>query len=909
MSERLQPRQFSQETDVPVVTSFSGLTSATYTQTGDPIGLQKLVNAFVDVDGSLRQRPGSTALTWAGNISDIARANPKAFAFTFDGLSYVIIRINGSVIVYLLDNSKNVVNSRLVSNVYDATVDYTNAVITFTQVVEGDVCYILMTDAFNQMTALVFIRRTATFTAVTSGSTGTLSISEYPAANVLNAASVLLLTTNNQHIALTSLTQSLFELSIVTSSPTALATAVPGNQAKVHMLFWTRMGDSNYYQGSNLYNIGLRRNSVPLDVNVQVPGDMFANPISYERQELPLTFKSYYVFKTNENLATEYTKVINRKPATADEWDFSDGSYRAEPNVFTVQSPAFVAFGGLQAGGQSAYVYIVRLRNMLLANGANITLSSVKGFINKLPFIPTYFDGAGGLVLLNGAKYFAFLDRAQLGLPLSSVCELVLTINQAGLSSTTDVIDITPGQTSISIANGNVVPLYGTSGLASVVSLKYPPIVLNVGNRTLLTGSSNRVSLSNADWLYRGVAWNNFQVSDISFSETSAFDVLLSQGVTTVTAALAINGVIIVGTNAGVFRISGDSPTTPPSATKANVGKLSNDSLLNNECIATFDNKIFYVTKSGLWQLQYSQETNELENKCISADVSDWFRKYTADAIVFSPTLRSFVVSFADNNKLLAFNLASQTFYTIAIATNAKPRLNSSFDGYTINLSETGGTSAYTLCYWNAAVTTDISNAASVGGLSSATVLTKNAVVISPSSTNVDSLSIPSELVSSLSSNVTTSYGDNSVRVFGLPSLTVEEGVSGKLPIPIVSYVVTNAFSSEALDRVYRVRAYNLLATGTGALVSRVAMVSSDYSDRVEEWQANAINSSGEYVGELLLNAEYAQVRASNGDVVRIKERLLNTNENWALAMAFSSQIVVIGLAFETSRKGRRKLN
>lgn len=882
--DRVRPREITQENDLPLIAAWGGLASASYNITGDIVYADKLTNAYVDKAGQLRKRIGSLSnagLSWFDNS-----INPAVHRFRFDGVYYLLIKTGTSLTLYASLDSKQYSFVTQKNNVFSDLA--ANSKATFATKVEGQVCHVLCATDVNQLISFTIVKRQYAGSVSGNTITGTLAIGID--GSVITSNNCILLHNN-----------ALFLPSSVSHSGSSLSftgvnvnTIASGSLVRFHCYFWLRYCPASYYPGLYLANSSLRRNTLPLDVNVSIPTQLSDNPVIDEPQFNPST----PVMEVYASGALQ-TKVTNRQPATATEWDFSDGSYYTGAGLLTNPSPAFISFGGLVAGGQNTTVSLVR-RRYLNVSGAPIGAGGIRIFDNKTPRGATFYDSNFNVIGAGVPSYFS-LGSANINLNLASVIEIISIANYAGTSAQDAIADFDETRGSLAVGDGYCLPLYGYSFL--ITNRLFPNIVAVVGNRLVLTGSDSRVVYSNADWSFRGVTFNNCQISSINFTGSSAFSINLSQGSSEIRGVISANGVLIVGTDTGIFRVSSlQGATTPASADSASVSRVSNEILPNNNCLTLYDNRVFYISDNGLFQLQYSQETNELANQSLSSNVSDQFA--TVDALTYSEELRSFVVAFETEAKLLAFNLDSESWYTIKFATGSKPYVERGNDGFYFIVSQPFNSSMLS-CTWDTNSSTDVSN---LSGFFPQPLLGR-AVTLTQSPTNVDSLVCPAELLKLLSSaNIVLSPGKNHARCVGVSSVTITESSTILEPMPIHCYFVSKAFIGDKIDRAYRLRSVNLIVSGQPGSVS-IAFVqpTNDLVDRAQTIDTYLIGTNE--MGEPLLNNEYPQyqVRASAGNTTIIKASATGISEGWQVAIKFNG-IGLAGMQLDTSRKSRKRL-
>lgn len=895
--ERSDFRQPTQEADTPIIGAFGGLSSASYSTTGNVTHCEKLINAFVSKRNEIVRRKGSSIVASVANLSTSAAALVTAHAFTFDNRRYSVVREGYNLRLIAMDATGSSVGSILKTSVFSTTAPVEKS--NFTTVVEDNTCFIICCSKSSAPVILTIIKRDSFISSQTSPTNFVLSVSNYPTGNVMDANKAFLYDSSNILLPILSLSQSGFNFSFTTTLPLVLT----GNTgSRIHMVFACQGVSAAYYPGLYFYNTAIRRNVVALDVNVQVPTELSANPIINEPTIQRLALPTLEVYKTNNAPATPYTRVFTNQPTTADTFDFSDGSYRVDPTIRTVRTPTFISFGALQTPNTDTRAFMFRWRTTapILPNYF-VTRSLFRVYVDKTLATVSTYDDAGNAVNddLTSVYYYSFGTPTNPGIKLSSVVEAIYR-----LSNTSDlpVIDLTESQVSITVDDRYLFPIYGLTAISDVGGSIFPTIAQTVGNRVVFAGESNKVLVSNSDWNFRGISWNNFQVSTINFSATSAYLLSLTQSVSKIKGVISVSGVIFVATDAGIYRVSGSSANSPPSATTTTVSRVSNEVITGQSALAIYNNEVFYVSKNGLYSLQFNRENEEVNAKPLSVEVSDYFSQFTATDISFSEVYRGFLISFVETSAILVYLLETETFCVFRLSTSAIAKVIPSFDGYQLTINTTGADKHILFCKWDSSLT-DLSNApSSLPALSSVGANVQQFTELNQTNTLVT----PAELLDTLSPNLRQSYGtDNARAIKG--SVTIAEGTTTNNPLPIISSLVTKAFMSSKLIGANRVRAINLLLTGVGTVVAKSVYLTADFNDRVPDIKALSIGSNNGLQGESFLNYQYAE-QNSTADNTNVRLRFSGVSEAWALAIAFDSDIRILGYSFDTSSKKRGRL-
>lgn len=890
MTNRIQPKQVLQDADIPVVSSFGGLSTASVNTSADPIYFEKLINAYVNSGGAVQKRSGSlvnSSVAWYDG-----RFGYGIHRFKFDGVFYLMVKLSDTVVMLASVDGLNYTIVWQRAGIFGGRA--LDEKPTFATKVENNFCHVFIATASNQLIDVVLVKSTINNVSISGSTASGAIVPGILGANRITSTNSLL---KYKGAIFTASSVTHTDASVAAYTGTNINTVPNGSLVDIHTFFWTRCADAIYYPGSYLVNSAIRRNSLPLDVNIALPDDIVSQPIINEPTQ-NLAIASMVVYAN----AVAQTKV-NRNPANQFEWDFSDGSYYTGVGLLTNRTPSFISFGGLIGGGQNTTISMARLRRQLIGN----TIANTQVFVDKTLTSATYHDINGNTIISGVPYYFSFLG-ANPNINLSSVVELIDTTNYAGSGATASIVNLEAvAFDSVQVGDGWCLPLYGYNYVIKNKS-NFPPIVSVVGNRLILTGNDSRIVFSSADWMYRGCTFNNIQLSTINFGSASAFAINMTQGSSEVRAVTVVNGVVVVGTDTGIFRISGSSVNTPATAEAAVVSRLSNEILPNNNCFALFDNKVYYVSRTGMYELEFSEERGELANRSMSTmiRVTDFA---TVNAMSYVESIRSFLISFSNTNKLLALNVDTASFWILKFATSLTPIVERGFDGFFFIVpSNDPLENALLSCVFTDTQANDLAN---LGGWF-AYALPGRSVTVGVNPTNVDALVVPAELVKLVTPTapVVVTTGDNNLRCYGTDTLvTIQEYPSSTAPLPVWSYMVTKAFTSDRLDRANRIRGVSVLSTGTGFLGVRFGMVGDAYADRADEVLVYTIGAPT-YTGELLLNAAIPQyvVRGYEGNTINTKIRTAGIREAWNLAMQITTGLGLIGLQFDTSVKSRKRL-
>ena len=880
MRENTNPEQIQ-------INDFKGLATTGGQYALDPSYLNYLTNATVTKDGKLVRRQGSRFFSgYEGANLYIEQFRLQAFDNEWivirDGVNFGMFRqfySSGFPLIERLSYKSNVLRTQ----------SQTEAA-TYASVTNGDYCHVLIATPSTQLIGLTIIRRSATVATIIDASNYTFTLNQRFNAN-MDTDNTKVYNGNNN---LVSTTVSQSGTTITVNRP-AHGLAV-GAKLTTYTCFWTRYCDSANYPGVSLWGSALRRNSVPLDVNMEIPEPLRSNYIYNE----PLTTTSWHVYSLYYNPTTAAFLNVNTIPNTPDVYYLSDGAYRAGSGQPTVRTANFVAFGGLQPGNINTRVYIARWRNLVVAQNERPQIANLSIFVDKAVSPSFRWLDASINILSSGVPFYwgAFGNTSPVvpaGCREDAVVEMIHTFNAAGAGAVNNVVDLDVSLEVLQIGDGWVMPLYGYNLLCNTTAFRFPQIVRTVGNRVVLTGTDNRVLVSSSEFNYRGLTHNNFQVSSLNFNESSAYLLGINQS-NTVKGITDVNGVIIVATDSGIFRISGRQRTESPNAVVALVAKVSNQ-VISNDCLIAADNLVFFANRNGLFQLEYNKEIEETAATDISLPVSNLFNQIPFK-LTFSRTLYSIVVEWTtQKQRMLRYDMQNRTFSYIQLSISNNIRLPNGVDGFWVE-SSTG----VAFALWDDNATSDLENIQNAPNPTYMT-LVGNSVTITTANTNCFLLVNPPELLQTFagSGNVVPGYGYSFARAIG-STVVVTEANNSQQPKPIYSAFTTKDLYTDKLTRAMRVRNLAVVLSGSGT--SNIAITPSSYVGQ----QSNKI-----YTIDLLSNGTYtignATAKSSNsqrwlaGDSALIQLEGFDNADAFRLSGSFSTSLQFIGFGFDVSSK------
>lgn len=882
--------------DAIYVGDFKGLATAGGSFGADPSYLQTLTNAFVTKDGRLKQRSGSNFL-----YGLTTSALPEFFQFTFAGERFIIHRTGVNLNIYriALDTQGQPFNVHVLSiktNVFRT--ESANEPATYAVKNEGNYCHVLIATASTTLIDCVLTYRDTIVSSV-SATTVTSTIGQYFGNNNLNQSNSKVFTSNDVSPT-TSIANAGNQLTLTwTSRPPEF---VQGYKFRLFSCFWLRAADANYYQGSQLYNTGLRRNTVPLDVNVEVPESLSTNAIFNEPVQ-DLDYETYRVFEQTTTNAPRLTKVTNRQPLAVGDWDFSDGSYRAINTQLTNRTPSYIAFGGLQSNNVSTRLGIARLRHILLSGFEYASISDLFCAADVYTSItPVYHTFDGTPITSGEPRYFSLSSSATRppGINLDAVVELSYKWNGSNTAnSATDLyIDISASRDIHYISDAAFLFIYGYNLVARMKSFSFPNIVRFVGNRMVLAGGSNQILISSSDWNYRGISFNNCQVSSLNFSESSPYLLQVEQSGGNVRAIESVNGVMIVVSDSATYRVSGKERNSPPNATTAVISRLTNQIATANTLVVA-ENSVYLANNKGLYKINYVREQDEGALEDLSLPVANLFSEQPT-AIVYSRAMDCLLIRFASQRKLLAFHLLTRTYSQVGVSVPFDLLLFPTLDGYMF----TNGT-AQVVASWNPQNTTDLV------GLQFLSLFTvgANEINVTNAPVSAANLNISPYLAQRYSDSfVALPAYNGQIRAVGSAFFLTEQP-SGNTAKAIFSSAVTKAIYTDKFSRGIRLREANVLLSGTGTAAVSVGDAGLENASQRLPLYLVTLDSAGRATVTGEQNKASNNLAFPTGDTANVRLGNFGLSEAYALAIQLSPTIECVGFALNSSARSLQRSN
>lgn len=872
------------------VGDFKGMATAGGSYAASPEYLDYLMNATTTREGTIKQRGGSRLL-----FATSTAAYTETYQFSFGGNDWLLARFGVSFtlykIIYDLGEPYTLVTHCVKNNVLRSASASEPA--TYAIKTEGNYCHVLCATASTCLISFCLCLRDVIIKTATA-TTATADMGQWY--QLLNDNSKFIIgDTISPTLTMTNVGRLITATWAITPP-----SVVVGVKIQLVSCFWIRFVDANYYRGQDLYNNALRRNTIPLDVNVEIPESLRRNYI-YNEPNQDLDYETYKVYSTTTTGASSFLKVTNKQPLVSTSWDFSDGSYRAVNTQITTRTPNYVAFGGLESGNVSNKVNVCRLRTILVSSFEYPTITDLAVYVDRALTTGVVYHSFNGTVVTSGEpKYFSFISTASTppGVPLEGVVEICHTIETTGGVGVNKgvAVDISTSTDQAFIGDGFLIPLYGYSLIARQKSFSFPSVVRIIGNRMLLSGN-NRILVSSSDWNYRGVSFNNCQVSTLNFGSNSPYIIDIEQDGGNVKSIASVNGVLIVLTTKYTYRISGATYNSVPTAENAVVSRLTNQTAGRNGLVV-FDNQVYLANRNGMYKVAYDRNSDSGVLEELSLPVTNLFTSEPS-VVTYSKTLNSILLQFSGNSKLLRYDLLSKTWSYIQIAIPYTIQLFNDVDGFLLvnGLNQILGS-------WSNIEIYDLIN---VGIIISFTIAA-NTASVNTTPTDASFLATPAELQQPISLNgiILPAYNKQSRTLIAPTSVT--ESTAGNVPKPVISCAVTKALYGAKLTTASRVRDVELLFKQSGQATVALSAVGDERSspDKQQVWNVNVAASGTTFVTGAY-TSENTQPLYPSSDTASVCLSAMGISEAFSVAVQLNG-LDLVGFQLNSSTKATRKL-
>lgn len=653
--------------------------------TGTQGALTELVNAYVDETGKIQRRTGIAGeqnLVGASVGSD-----SSMYRFKFSGYEWTLQKSAGTVAI-----------SRAWQGFFDThsvkgSIFANEGEPTYATINDDDLCYVLIATKNNPLIIMALLEETLTVSTQVS-TTHTLVSKRSWVGNPLSITNTKLYNaSDNSIIPATSVLGSGATITVTT-------TGIPypvGTKLRMISCFWLRACDANFYSGDQLSQVAYRRNVVPLDVNVKTPLSLITRPILNE-ESLRIFKQRLLIYQNNAVNNSVLFRATN--PTSATTWTPTDGSF--EPGKTPKSSgneEAYMGFGALETNNKISALTVCAYRDVLLTGGRYPVAVDVKCYVDAVEDTNVTFTGSNftSSIPYNSSSLtptrFVFASNSSRapGVPENAVIELIY-VNAVGIGSGAqfEPVRLFRNENTVTIGDGMCLPLYGYNIFADTKNGKFPDIVTTHGNRVALASSeSNFVVFSSANFDYRGITWNNFQVSTKDFDAQSPF-ILYIDNVSSVNNLVSTSNYFVATTDNGVYRVQADE------ATNALATRISTERF-NKFSLVVAKGEVFGVNINGIFVVTFSNERQQTSLDKISQPVDSLFkdllRKQTVNignsfynpvqGIAYVPALDSIVWMW--ERGLNAMFIPNRTFYQIPLEVNVG--INPGWVGFYCNYS------------------------------------------------------------------------------------------------------------------------------------------------------------------------------------------------------------------------------
>jgi len=601
--ERDQPRQVE---DSIQSSNFGGLNT-----TANPINCPYtdspfLINTSVDISGNINKRNGTRQL--AQTVGAVQSASMMPFT-TGLGYNHVVLKNGVNIEVYEIIND---ISTRIMlkSNVWNTAAQFIKPSFVRTSEVEPR---LLMMTGVNKPVQLKFAEQQL---PITVGSLTTSVAVNDTLKRFIQAS------TSNMLVYVDRVRQPSATLSynagtnVLTVGNLALQ---PGSHVvDIALVTWAWWAEAMRWQGNRFFQVTNRNNASIADLSIPIP--LF---VRTDINPLKLGTNSFNIIAYSAaQLPNGYSNPNTNQPTTNVQYGFSDGGTYT-PAVAQALNPSnlYITFGAL-LGSTSLPLYWIRRRELRLNNNQPILPTNLDVYVDKVKHGQVYTGSAnvaqdyflfsdnstGNAVTIldqvTPAIYMSFefssAGAVSIGVNYSSFVEAINSNNTTHIGSST-VKERNPYK------DGCYVPAYGLGLFADYLNGYYPRQVALYQGRLVLGGFPHiplTVLFSEvADTTIPGTFYSFFQVTnDLSGVPSDPFDVIISSTPEDrVVSFQEWQGNLFCFTRKSVFRIYGINQ--PLSATSNAVNLVSNMGLVNEQCVATTETSLMYLSDFGVFDL------------------------------------------------------------------------------------------------------------------------------------------------------------------------------------------------------------------------------------------------------------------------------------------------------------------
>ena len=647
-----------------------------------------LINTRVDVSGNVIKRSG-TKVVFNQNIS----TNGLALIPFTTGLQYNYLVIKNLQELGVYEVINDVVTKIITkSNVFTQSASSIRP--TFAKTAEVEPRIILCTGT-NAPVQLRFVEQSS---SVNFGGGSTSAV-------ISNAARFVNATTSNILVYIDRVRQTGWGVSYNSGTKQLTITGLPNttgtHTVDICLVVWQWFTEAFFYRGNRFWQSATRFNAITgVDNSVAVDQNL-RDSIADESPSNP-NFYPLRAWKST-NWGDTFNRATNLEPSDNNTYATSDGSsYNYYDNVLgspcthtagrkVNPSPLFITFGYVNnastASGtcgvasqtvpnnSSSQMFISRRRLFSFngnngVTGANLTVrvngtivpqsltlgSSNATYGSYWLITPTYSTYITDTTTISGA--IEFVAAAQMGLPADAKVELINTevkgIGSSGVNSSDTYND------------GSWLPEYGLGNFADYNTGSYPKTVTIYQGRLVFGGFPEQpltVCCSNVyDSVTPGSNFSSFQIDTFANSDSDALSfVLASSPNDQIKNVIEWRNSLFCFTRNAAFRAFGNSGTL--SQTDRLISLISNQGLVNANCVCKTDKNILFLTDVGIYNLVTTLSTGGTE--FLAGEQSVKIRNYFG--ITTNPAYESLPwMAYDSTNQImyLGYPIANSTYTT-----------------------------------------------------------------------------------------------------------------------------------------------------------------------------------------------------------------------------------------------------
>jgi len=411
------------------------------------------------------------------------------------------------------------------------------------------------------------------------------------------------------------------------TATTALTATFPAGTLSVGIAYridvvlpiWQRWVGAIRYFGDRYYDTVSRFNITRADQNIAVPQPLRSD-IDLVPGTDPINFPMR-VYATARPTDVQVGPV--RQPTTSAIYGFGDGStYTPGTGNYVNPAPFFITYADKSATTDPVTLHILRYRELRFNSNQGIDAADLRVTVDgtlrtQSVTAPPNTNGSYYVCSTPGtfygtttgtATYLYFGVNEPIGVPPLAEVDLINTrVTAIGSAASTSLDPLVPGSCQ---------PIYGLEQWTDPLNNIYPSIACIYQGRLALSGFRNdpqRVIFSRVSVSSNSTSFNYFQITDdLDGLATDPFDILVASSSLDdfIVALVDWGGFLFALSRRSVSRIGASGALASESV---QVSYLSAQGLINPKAYARTENAIFYVSDSGVFNLNPREADGEYQ--------------------------------------------------------------------------------------------------------------------------------------------------------------------------------------------------------------------------------------------------------------------------------------------------------